>query len=269
MIKTFPGCIFLFASFLLPLFGYPELFIDEDKHYSQVYCLEHKLRGTVFKRTVKYPKKTIIELYDNLGKCREIRYLDSVGVEVFKDNFTYKNNQVISSRENGPGTIEVAFNDKMQLTLFSDSNGIDITKVVKSYDKKGNLANEQIRYSQRDSIFRILGYRGNLIRIVTKNEKGKEITRKIIKYNSLELPELIEVSGEQKQRLYTITTEFDKNNVPLKGSRIGKSEHGGKQILQTVMITRDTYSNPIKVEIANFGPETEKTYVIDISYEYW
>lgn len=260
----------LFVFFQPPLIAYPEVLIDEEKHYSQAQCLEHKLRGNVFKRTVQYPDATIIELYDNLGRCRQISYDNQKKSISFKDTFQYQDNKTVSKREKGAGKISVKFNKLMQLTEFIDDSSMNVVSIGKKYDKKGNLAAETIVFQNPDlNIVRVLGYRGLLIRVVTKDKEGKELTRKIIKYNSKEQPELIEVRGEKRQKLYNIITEFDKNGLPVLSNRIGKGEFGKKKTLRTVKIIRDQFGNPTRIEVTDNEDKISETYSIEINYEYW
>ena len=247
--------------------GYPEAFIDEEKYYSQAQCLEHKLRGNVFKRTIQYPEVTVIELYDNLGRCRQISY-DNKGKSIqFKDTFEYQDNQVISKREEGVGSIAVQYNEQMQLIEVNDDSATELVNIKKNYDKKGNLASETLAFQNSNlNIVRILGYRGLLIRIVTKDREGRELTRKIIKYNAKEQPELIEVRGEKRKKLYNIVTKFDKDGLPILSNRIGKDESGNKKVLRTVKTNRDEFGNPTRINIID---DERESYLIKITYEYW
>ena len=260
----------VFLFFVLGQFsihGYPEVLIDGEKYYSQAQCLEHKLRGNVFKRTIQYPEVTVIELYDNLGRCRQISY-DNKGKSIqYKDTFEYQDNQVISKREEGVGNISVQYNEQMQLIEVNDDSAIELVNIKKNYDKKGNLASETLAFHNSNlNIVRILGYRGLLIRIVTKDKEGKELTRKIIKYNAKEQPELIEVRGEKRQKLYNIITEFDENGLPVLSNRIGKNEDGNKKVLRTVKTNRDQFGNPTSIAITENESEN---FLIKITYEYW
>lgn len=247
--------------------GYPEALIDEEKYYSQAQCLEHKLRGNVFKRTIEYPEITVIELYDNLGRCRQISYNNYSKSIKFTDTFRYQGNNVKSIREEGSGSISVQYNEQMQLTEIIDESSIEVISIKKKYDTKGNLASESIAFQNPDlNIDRILGYRGLLIRIVTKDREGRELTRKIIKYNAKEQPELIEVRGEKRKKLYNIVTKFDKDGLPILSNRIGKDESGNKKVLRTVKTNRDEFGNPTRIDIID---DERESYLIKITYEYW
>lgn len=264
----------LISLLLIPIttaFTYPEFVYDSQTTYAPVDCIENRVRGPVYTRTIEMPNTKVIEYYDLLGRCRLIEYYDSMKGLKYTDRFTYEEKSVKGLRDNQQVSYEITYDSENRLTYYKASGSPGLVLLKKSYDRNGDLAAETLQFANEEqNIRRELGYRKVLIRIVTKNQSGKEIERWILKYNKNQEPIMVAVSGEGRKKKFVIESAYTDSGLTAELRKIGKSEDGDSVQLQKISIARDDYGNILtKTVSSSTGTSGSERTMWQYSYEFW